>query len=145
MNKVPTGRMSQETDVHVGARIRLRRKQLGLSQTDLAERLGLTFQQIQKYERGANRVSASTLYETAEILRVNVSYFFDGLPPTDTDMVAGERDAAAELAVTVARLLSMPEGLELAELFPTIQRGDARRQILALVKTLGALPSTDPA
>ncbi len=66
-------------DVHVGSRVRLRRTLLGLSQTQLGEKLGLTFQQIQKYERGANRISASRLYQMTRILDVPVSYFFDGL------------------------------------------------------------------
>ncbi len=65
-------------DVHVGARVRLRRNLLGMSQTQLGESLGLTFQQIQKYERGVNRVSASRLYQMSHILDVPVSFFFDG-------------------------------------------------------------------
>ncbi len=66
-------------DVHVGSRVRLRRTLLGMSQEKLGEKLGLTFQQIQKYERGSNRISASRLYQAARILDVPVSYFFDGL------------------------------------------------------------------
>lgn len=77
-------RSPMPVDRHVGQRIRARRKMIGLSQSTLAEALNLTFQQIQKYERGANRVSASKLYETARCLGVPVSYFFEGLPdPTD--------------------------------------------------------------
>lgn len=77
-------RSPMPVDRHVGQRIRARRKMIGLSQSNLAEALNLTFQQIQKYERGANRVSASKLYETARCLGVPVSYFFEGLPdPTD--------------------------------------------------------------
>jgi len=66
-------------DIHVGAKIRVRRKQLGISQTGLADTLGLTFQQVQKYERGANRVSASMLFKTSQKLEAPVSYFFEGL------------------------------------------------------------------
>ena len=66
-------------DVHVGLRIRLRRKELGVSQEKLAEAIGLTFQQVQKYERAANRVSASKLWATAAFLEVEVTYFFEGL------------------------------------------------------------------
>ncbi len=66
-------------DVHVGRRVRLRRTLLGMNQTQLGEKLGITFQQIQKYERGSNRISASRLYQTARILDVPVSFFFDGL------------------------------------------------------------------
>lgn len=67
-------------DAHVGQRIRMRRTLLGLSQSQLGEALGLTFQQVQKYERGANRIGASRLYAIAELLGVEVSYFFDDLP-----------------------------------------------------------------
>ena len=66
-------------DVHVGRRVRLRRTLLGMNQTQLGEKLGITFQQIQKYERGSNRISASRLYQAARILDVPVLYFFDGL------------------------------------------------------------------
>lgn len=72
-------------DIHVGARLRLRRVLLGLSQADLGERVGLTFQQIQKYERGANRIGASRLYELTQILDVPVSFFFDGIANSDSD------------------------------------------------------------
>lgn len=143
MNEATGGRKPLTTDIHVGARLRVRRKLLGLSQTQLAEGLSLTFQQIQKYERGANRVSASTLYEAAKILKVSVSFFFEGLPATDEAIEEGEADAATALAATVAGLLATPEGLELAKLFPAIPRGEARRQILGLVRTLGSLQEAD--
>jgi transcriptional regulator with XRE-family HTH domain len=67
-------------DIHVGARLRQRRNLVGLSQTKLSESVGLTFQQIQKYERGTNRISSSRLYEFAKVLAVPVSYFFDEMP-----------------------------------------------------------------
>lgn len=72
-------------DIHVGALIRSRRRALGISQTELAEALGITFQQVQKYERGANRVSASKLYEVAQKLDVPLSSFFEGLDMVDAD------------------------------------------------------------
>lgn len=72
-------------DVHVGARIRHRRMSIGISQEALAERLGLTFQQVQKYERGANRVSASRLWQIAHILSVPVGWFFQEMPGTDDE------------------------------------------------------------
>jgi len=74
-----SARSPNPVDVHVGARLRLRRRQLGISQAQLAHALGLTFQQIQKYERGTNRVSASKLYEAARHLGEPVAYFFEGL------------------------------------------------------------------
>jgi transcriptional regulator with XRE-family HTH domain len=80
-------RSPNPVDLHVGGRIRMRRKVLGVSQERLAEALGLTFQQVQKYERGANRVSASKLYEIARFLAAPIAYFFEGLadPTTASD------------------------------------------------------------
>ena len=118
-------------DLHVGARIRMRRKLLGVSQERLADQLGLTFQQVQKYERGANRVSASKLYEIARALQTSVAYFFDGLADTvdpSLDLLEG-REFMHELVMT-------PEGLELASLFPKLKRGRVRRRVLDLVKAL---------
>ncbi len=120
-------------DLHVGGRVRMRRKMLGLSQEALADALKLTFQQVQKYERGANRVSASKLYEIAKTLQVPVSYFFDGLADPMTSEV-DEVGAAAERVVT--EFLNTPEGLELAEIFPKIGRGRVRRQVLDLVRAM---------
>ena len=73
-----------EVDRHVGLRIRMRRKELGITQEGLGGALGLTFQQVQKYERGANRVSASKLYEIAKSLRTGIGYFFEGLADPST-------------------------------------------------------------
>ena len=120
-------------DVAVGARMRMRRKTLGLTQTALAEALGITFQQVQKYERGANRVSASKLYEIAQTLQVPVTYFFDGL----ADPVAEARDDVGEAVNRVITgFLNTPEGLELATIFPKIGKGRGRRQILDLVRAV---------
>jgi transcriptional regulator with XRE-family HTH domain len=118
-------------DLHVGARIRMRRKLLGVSQERLADQLGLTFQQVQKYERGANRVSASKLYEIAKALQTSVAYFFEGLADTvevDAELPEG-REFMHELVMT-------PEGMELAALFPKLKRGRVRRRVLELVKAL---------
>ncbi|MBO9547092.1 helix-turn-helix transcriptional regulator [Caulobacter sp.] len=117
-------------DLHVGARIRMRRKILGVSQERLAEDLGLTFQQIQKYERGANRVSASKLYEIAKSLQSSVGYFFEGLADPAGDGVA---DAGEPF---VHDFLMTSEGLELAALFPKISRSKVRRRILELVRSM---------
>ncbi|KRA66795.1 Cro/Cl family transcriptional regulator [Caulobacter sp. Root656] len=119
-------------DLHVGARIRMRRKILGVSQERLADDLGLTFQQVQKYERGANRVSASKLYEIARSLQSSVSYFFEGLAdPTDVD---GFEENGSEQFVH--DFLMTPEGLELAALFPRIGKSRVRRRILDLVRSM---------
>ena len=123
-------RKPSPVDAHVGSRIRLRRKLLGLSQQQLAERLGLTFQQVQKYERGVNRVSASKLYETALVLNAPVTHFFEGLG----EQPAAGKSPDGEAAVTA--FLMTPEGLELAALFPRIPKGRMRHQVLELVRTL---------
>jgi transcriptional regulator with XRE-family HTH domain len=123
-------------DLHVGARIRLRRRMQGVSQEKLADALGLTFQQVQKYERGANRVSASKLYEIATALQAPVSYFFDGLadPSTDEGGVARPSDEQ-----TVHAFLMTAEGLELAKLFPGLPRGRIRRRFLDLMRALAGV------
>jgi transcriptional regulator with XRE-family HTH domain len=127
-------RAPNPVDLHVGARIRMRRKLLGVSQERLAEQLGLTFQQVQKYERGANRVSASKLYEIARALQTSVAYFFDGLAETDGGAAAsGALEGGAEF---MHELVMTPEGLELAALFPKLKRGRVRRRVLDLVKAL---------
>ena len=118
-------------DLAVGLRIRALRKEAGMSQTALGDALGVSFQQIQKYERGANRVSASKLYEIARALQTSVAYFFDGLADTvdpALDLIEG-REFMHELVMT-------PEGLELASLFPKLKRGRVRRRVLDLVKAL---------
>ncbi|ALL11903.1 helix-turn-helix domain-containing protein [Caulobacter henricii] len=126
-------------DLHVGARIRMRRKILGVSQERLAEDLGLTFQQVQKYERGANRVSASKLYEIARSLQSSVAYFFEGLAdPTDA---TGVSETGSEQFVH--DFLMTPEGLELAGLFPKISRPKVRRRILDLVRSMAEETAPD--
>jgi len=92
-----SGRMASKgkpnpIDVHVGVRIRMRRTMLGLSQTTLGEQLGLTFQQIQKYERGTNRVSSSRLFDLTRVLDVPLAYFFDGMG----DHIASQSPAALQ-------------------------------------------------
>jgi len=123
-------RLATTVDLHVGSRIRALRKQLGISQQHLAEQLGLTFQQIQKYERGRNRVSASRLYQTAGVLHVPVSYFFEGLDDqaTDTRADTDERKARA--------FLKTDEGAELARTFPRLSPGDMRKRVLELVRCI---------
>lgn len=112
----------------------MRRKLLGVSQEQLADSLGLTFQQVQKYERGANRVSASKLYEIAKTLQVPVSFFFDGLADPMDGSDGDEVGLQAERIVQ--EFLTTPEGLELAEVFPKIGRGRVLRQVLDLVRAM---------
>lgn len=127
-----TERRPNPVDLHVGARIRMRRRILGVSQERLAEDLGLTFQQVQKYERGANRVSASKLYEIAKSLQSPVDYFFEGLEDTTSGGMAERGEPFAH------DLLMTSEGLELATLFPRIGRQRVRRRILELVRSMAA-------
>ncbi len=127
-------RAPNPVDLHVGGRVRMRRKVLGVSQERLAEALGLTFQQVQKYERGANRVSASKLYEIARFLAAPVSYFFEGLSDPSIPGSAGAVSDGPEQVVH--DFLMTPEGLELAAVFPKIRRPRLRRRILELVRAL---------
>jgi transcriptional regulator with XRE-family HTH domain len=119
---------NHSVDHHVGATIRTRRKALGISQTKLAVRVGLTFQQIQKYECGTNRVSASTLYEIAKALSAPVAEFFDGLP------VTGKQPSRQTRVLT--RFAAAKEGLMIAEAFPRIDDKGQRRAIVALIRTM---------
>jgi transcriptional regulator with XRE-family HTH domain len=114
-------------DRHVGLRLRMRRRELGLSQERLAQAVGLTFQQIQKYERAANRISASKLWELARILRTDVGYFYDGLAELE-----GERASQQNLH----DFLLAPDGLELAATFPRLAP-TLRGRVLELVRALG--------
>jgi len=119
-------------DRHVGLRIRLRRKELGISQEKLAESIGLTFQQVQKYERAANRVSASKLWEVARALNTNIAYFYDGL--------GLDGGLPADLGSGLEEFLLTTDGMELARYFPQIQKPRVRRQILELVRSMAAEP-----
>lgn len=119
-------------DVYVGGRVRLRRKVLGMSQEALAAAIGLTFQQVQKYERGSNRISASKLYRIAKVLTAPMNYFFDGAPDPDGD--APPADAGGERQVN--DFLMTSEGIELAQYFPVIERARTRRRVLDLVRSL---------
>ncbi len=128
------GRSPSPVDAHVGRQIRTRRKILGISQERLADSLGLTFQQVQKYERGANRVSASKLYEVARTLQAPMTYFFEGLPDPAAERQPGVADSGSDQFVH--DFLMTPEGLELAERFPRIPSAKMRRRVLEMVRTL---------
>lgn len=119
-------------DLHVGGRVRMRRKFLGMSQEGLADHLDLTFQQVQKYERGSNRISASKLYDISKALKTPVPYFFEGYG--EGDGPEGFSESASEQFVH--SFLMTTEGIELAEAFPRIRSAKLRRRILDLVRTL---------
>jgi transcriptional regulator with XRE-family HTH domain len=120
-------------DVHVGARIRLRRNMLGMSQERLGESLGITFQQIQKYEKGTNRVGASRLQAIARILSVPVAFFFEDAPGRE-----GTPGMAEEATDYVAEIPNTAEGMQLNRAFVRISDPKVRRRILDLVKVLSA-------
>ncbi len=110
----------------------MRRKFLGMSQEGLADTIDLTFQQVQKYERGSNRISASKLYEISRALKAPVSYFFDGYG--ESEGVEGFSESESEQFVH--GFLMTTEGIELAEAFPRIKNAKHRRRILELVRAL---------
>ena len=118
------------TDKYVGARIRMRRLMLGMSQSALAQGLDLTFQQIQKYEKGINRVGASRLQQIAHILHVPVEFFFDGAPSA-TGAIPDAADTPS--LVHVSEFLATPDGLTLVAGFVKIRSAKLRRSIVELV------------
>lgn len=128
-------RRPNPVDIHVGSRVRLRRMLLGMSQEKLGEHLGLTFQQIQKYEKGVNRIGASRLFDLAQVLGVPVQFFYDEAPQShDNGMAPGFADRPAESYVV--EFLSTREGLELNKSFVRITDPRVRRSIVELVRSL---------
>ena len=125
-------------DVHVGARVRLRRNMLGMSQEKLGESLGITFQQIQKYEKGANRVGASGLQAIATVLNVPVSFFFEDAPGESGEVIRGLSEESS--TAYVVDFLNSAEGLQLNRAFVKIADPKVRRKIIDLVKSLGDVP-----
>ena len=130
-------------DVHVGTRIRLRRTLLGMSQERLGEALGLTFQQVQKYERGVNRVGASRLFDLSRVLDVPISFFFDDMPETlaaafgaqsGGRRVAGFADTQEGFADDT---LNRRETLELVRAYYRITDPAVRKRVFDLIKSMG--------
>jgi transcriptional regulator with XRE-family HTH domain len=120
-------------DKHVGSRVRMRRVLIGMSQEKLGEALGLTFQQVQKYEKGTNRIGASRLQQISTILAVPVSFFFDGAPGGDA-VKSGLSDSAS--SAFVVDFLSTTEGLQLNKAFVRIKDPKVRRRVVDLVAAL---------
>lgn len=124
-------------DAHVGARVRLRRTLLGMSQEKLGLAVGLTFQQIQKYERGLNRIGSSRLFQFSRVLDVPVSFFFDDMAPD----VAARKPASADAPATFdSDSLSRRETLELVRAYYRIEDRNMRRRVYALIKAIGGEP-----
>ncbi len=126
-------------DVHVGKRVRLRRTLLGMSQTKLGDALKLTFQQVQKYENGSNRIGASRLYQVSQILGVPVSYFFDEMDQLTA--VANENAPSAASGGAPADLVAKRETLELVRAYYRIVNPKVRRGIVDMIRAIGR--STD--
>lgn len=123
-------------DIHVGSRVRLRRNMLGMSQEKLGESLGVTFQQIQKYEKGTNRVGASRLQAIASILNVPVAFFFEDAP---VDHLPGNKGFSEDRSTSyVVDFLSSAEGLQLNRSFVKISDARVRRKVIDLVKALAS-------
>lgn len=143
MNKVS----EKLVDAHIGSRLRLRRLMLGMSQEALGESLSVTFQQVQKYEKGTNRISASRLYYIASIFDVPLSYFFSGLAPSETDsqqpmgMAEGTTVEALPYVSPYLAFVSSAEGVQLNQAFIGIGSANVRRDIVTLVCDLAqAMP-----
>jgi transcriptional regulator with XRE-family HTH domain len=124
-------------DVHVGSRVRLRRNMLGLSQEKLGEAIGLTFQQVQKYERGANRIGASRLHDLSRVLDVPVSFFFDDMDPVRAPAIpAGFSEPPGEAFDSDP--LRKRETIELIGAYYKIEDAGVRRRLFDLAKALSA-------
>lgn len=135
--KRKTKGVANSIDAHVGNRLRVRRSLLGLSQEKLAEAIGLTFQQVQKYERGMNRISAGKLYEFARILSVPVSYFFDQLPAGEgAGAITGFSDNPQQEFVG-PDVMQNKETLELIRAYYAVHDHETRKNILKFIKSMG--------
>lgn len=125
-------------DTHVGSRVRLRRMLIGMSQERLGEQMGLTFQQIQKYEKGVNRIGASRLLNLSQILDVPVQFFFDGAP-VDGAQTGDKADGES----FIYEFVNSREGLELNRAFVRISDAKVRRSVIELVRSLASKSSAD--
>ena len=121
-------------DKHVGSRVRMRRMMLSMSQEKLGDALGLTFQQVQKYEKGTNRIGASRLQQISNILQVPVAFFFEGAPEPPGMRAAGFKDAPP--ANYVSDFLATSDGLALTKAFMRIADPKLRRRIVDLVEQI---------
>jgi transcriptional regulator with XRE-family HTH domain len=123
-------------DIHVGSRVRLRRMMLGMSQEKLGESLGITFQQIQKYEKGTNRIGASRIQHISRVLSVPVSFFFDGAPGMNSEQ---PRVTDAEPPNYLVDFLATTDGIQLNKAFVRIKDAKLRRRVIDLVRAMAGL------
>lgn len=134
MLDTPSKKKPNPVDQHIGSRIRLRRTMIGMSQETLGEALGITFQQIQKYEKGTNRVGGSRMQAIAESLGVPVSYFFEDAPSAH-----GQANAAST-EPTVHELAAMPDMHRMMRAFSQINDARARRSIVEIAERVAGAP-----
>jgi transcriptional regulator with XRE-family HTH domain len=132
---MPRGTLNP-TDKHVGSRVRMRRLMLDMSQTDVADALGLTFQQVQKYEKGTNRIGAGRLQHISQILQVEVPFFFEGAPVALGPLHSTADRAEALSASYVTDFLTTSEGLDLVKAFSRIEDPKVRRAVVRLVEEI---------
>ncbi|MGE5548737.1 MAG: helix-turn-helix domain-containing protein [Solirubrobacterales bacterium] len=140
--RTPSGKPNP-IDVHVGARVRLRRTLLGITQEKLGESLGLTFQQVQKYERGTNRIGASRLFDLSRVLDVPVGYFFDDMPDdvrvNSPSQILGSSDPEGSLDLYKGDPVMKRETLELVRAYYRITDPQVRKRVYDLAKALGEI------
>ena len=132
-------------DVHVGARVRVRRTLLGMTQTNLGDAIGVTFQQVQKYENGANRISASRLFDLSQILDVPIEYFFDDMPAdiAASSLATKKRGKAKKLPSYESNPMATRETMELVRAYYKITDPEIRKRLRELAKAIGAGASND--
>jgi transcriptional regulator with XRE-family HTH domain len=121
-------------DKEIGTRVRMRRISIGMSQEKLGEMLGLTFQQVQKYEKGMNRISVGRLVDIAKILGVDIHFFFNGIKSGKPELGFAEEESPPYFA----DVMSTPEGLQLIRTFTSIKSPKVRKSIVQLVSSLAA-------
>lgn len=124
-------------DVHVGGRVKVKRKSMKLTQQDLAKALGLTFQQVQKYERGANRISASKLHKISQTLEEPIAFFFDGLDESQaTGFSEDPASYGGDAIKDVLAFASSEEGLDLNQAFARIEDAKTRKYLVGLFQAI---------
>jgi transcriptional regulator with XRE-family HTH domain len=141
--KTMTKKAPNPIDKHVGSRVRMRRMMLGMSQEKLGDALALTFQQVQKYEKGTNRIGASRLQQISQILQVPVAFFFEGAPHL-TDALATESMESAPSPSYVSDFLATSDGLSLTKAFMRIPDPKLRRRIVDLVQQIAGEDTESP-
>jgi transcriptional regulator with XRE-family HTH domain len=133
-------KQTNPVDMQVGNRVRIRRMLIGMSQERLGELLGLTFQQVQKYEKGVNRIGAGRLFDVSRILGVPIDYFYEGVGA----QLAGQAGFAEDGAPPVMEFVSSGEGLQLSLAFMKIKDAKVRKRVLDLVKSLAEEEAEKP-